>query len=106
MLAGARAREAPLVLRRSTHLAWRGRWMRMLAHAFAHSPIPWCPDRRTQWASGPLPDVRFESRVFCFSHLLRVSSRVSFFQKYRKSDCISPSIVALDCISFSGESAT
>ena len=31
MLASCRAGEAPPVLRRSTQLAWRGRWMRMLA---------------------------------------------------------------------------
>ena len=41
MLAGARAREAPLVLRRSAFLVWRGRWRRMLAvcSSFANSMV-------------------------------------------------------------------
>ena len=30
-MAAARARDAPPILRRSAHLAWQRRWMRMLA---------------------------------------------------------------------------
>ena len=37
MLAGARAREAPPVLRQSAYLAWRGRWRRMLSRVCAPS---------------------------------------------------------------------
>ena len=37
MQAGARAREAPSVLRRSAHIAWRCRWRRMLAVSCARA---------------------------------------------------------------------
>ena len=43
MMAGARAREVLPIMRRSVHLAWRRRWMRMLsvscARAFASSLV-------------------------------------------------------------------
>ena len=60
MLAGARAREALPVLRRSVHLAWRRRWTRMLAvscaRAFANSLVQPCLD---VWSGtdGPTPDL-------------------------------------------------
>ena len=67
MFAGARAREAPP--RRSAHLAWRGRWKRMLAvscaRAFARSVVSRLSD--TVGADGPrliwLTSSRRESRV-------------------------------------------
>ena len=36
-LAAAKARDSPHILRRSAHLAWRRRWMRMLAVSCARS---------------------------------------------------------------------
>ena len=58
MLAGAQAREAP-VLRRSAHLAWRGRWRRMLAvscaRAFASSMVSRVSD--TVGSDGAAPDL-------------------------------------------------
>ena len=59
-LAGARARDAPPLLRRSTFLAWRRRWSRMLAvscgRAFASSLVTSCsvtPDGQ----DGPPPEL-------------------------------------------------
>ena len=59
-LAGAQARDAPPLLRRSSFLAWRRRWSRMLAvscgRAFASSLVTSCsvtPDGQ----DGPPPDL-------------------------------------------------
>ena len=60
MLAGARAREVLPLMRRSVHLAWRRRWMRMLAvscaRAFATSLVAPGQDA---WSGtdGPSPDL-------------------------------------------------
>ena len=59
MLAAARAREAPRVLRRSAFLAWTRRWSRMLSvscgRAFANSLVS--PSVDLQGTDGPPPDL-------------------------------------------------
>ena len=63
MLAAGRAREVPSVLRRSTHLAWRRRWTRMLAvscgRSFADSLVSakWDTWRGTEGARPDLADL-------------------------------------------------
>ena len=68
MLAGASAREAPPVLRRSAYLAWRGRWRRMLAvscaRAFANSVVSRSSD--TVGTDGAAPDLADLPFVFSF----------------------------------------
>ena len=57
MMAGARAREAPPVLRQSAHLAWRGKWMLAVscARAFANSLVSRVSD--TLGTDGAAPDL-------------------------------------------------
>ena len=84
MLAGARAREAPPHILLGV-AGGGGCWR---CHALVHSPILWCPDRRTQWAQTgqrliSRTSSRREARVRmflvwdCFSRFYSFSSRVS-----------------------------
>ena len=69
MLAAARARKAPRVLRRSAFLAWTRRWSRMLSvscgRAFANSLVS--PSVDLQGTVGPPPDLADLFRALCLT---------------------------------------